>query len=61
MANNENITKLINSVESGDMVDASASFQAAMVDKQKEAIDQKRLDIQMNWMEKGTDEVQGTS
>ena len=44
----EDITKIVNSLETGDNVAASNAFNTAMVDKQKEAIDAKRLDVQLD-------------
>ena len=46
------IKKVIDSVESGDNVAASDAFAAAMVDKQREAIEGKRLDVQLDWLHK---------
>ena len=46
------IKKVIDSVESGDNVAASDAFSAAMVDKQREAIEGKRLDVQLDWLNK---------
>ena len=46
----EDIKKMINSLETGDNVGASNAFATAMVDKQKEAIDAKRLDVQLDWL-----------
>tara|TARA_E500000331_G_C17203108_1_gene690143 strand:+ start:463 stop:645 length:183 start_codon:yes stop_codon:yes gene_type:complete len=48
----EDITKIVNSLETGDNVAASNAFNTAMVDKQKEAIDAKRLDVQLDWLNK---------
>ena len=47
----ENIKDLVNAIETGDNVKATDAFQSAMIDKQTDAIDAKRLDVQMNWME----------
>tara|TARA_B100001939_G_C16824216_1_gene565734 strand:- start:307 stop:489 length:183 start_codon:yes stop_codon:yes gene_type:complete len=46
------IKKIIDSVESGDNVAASDAFAAAMVDKQRDAIESKRLDVQLDWLNK---------
>lgn len=48
----EDVKKVIDSIEAGDNVSASNAFSAAMVDKQKEAIDTKRLDVQLDWLNK---------
>ena len=42
--------KVIDSIESGDNVAASDAFANAMVDKQREAIEGKRLDVQLDWL-----------
>ena len=52
----ENIKDLDNAIETGDNVKATDAFQAAMINKQADAIDSKRLDVQMNWMEKESGE-----
>ena len=44
------IKKVIDSIESGDNVSASDAFANAMVDKQREAIEGKRLDVQLDWL-----------
>ena len=44
------IKKVIDSIESGDNVAASDAFANAMVDKQREAIEGKRLDVQLDWL-----------
>ena len=54
----ENIKDLVNAIETGDNVNATDAFQAAMINKQADAIDSKRLDVQMNWMEKESGEQQ---
>ena len=48
----EDIKKMIDSIEAGDNVEASNAFSAAMVDKQKDAIEGKRLDVQLDWLNK---------
>ena len=48
----EDVKKVIDSIEAGDNVSASNAFSSAMVDKQKEAIDTKRLDVQLDWLNK---------
>ena len=48
----EDIKKIIDSVEAGDNVSASNAFSTAMIDKQKYAIDTKRLDVQLDWLNK---------
>ena len=48
----EDIKKIIDSVEAGDNVSASNAFSTAMIDKQKDAIDTKRLDVQLDWLNK---------
>ena len=48
----DDIKKMIDSIEAGDNVSASDSFSAAMVDKQKDAIEGKRLDVQLDWLNK---------
>ena len=54
----ENIKDLVNAIETVDNVKATDAFQAAMINKQADAIDSKRLDVQMNWMEKESGEQQ---
>ena len=56
MMSKENIKVLVNAIETGDNVKATDAFQAAMINKQADAIDSKRLDVQMNWMEKESGE-----
>ena len=46
----EDIKNIVNSLETGDNVGASNAFATVMVDKQKEAIDAKRLDVQLDWL-----------
>ena len=46
------IKKIIDSVESGDNVAACDALAAAMVDKQRDAIEGKRLDVQLDWLNK---------
>ena len=46
----DDIKKMIDSIEAGDNVSASDAFSAAMVDKQKDAIEGKRLDVQLDWL-----------
>ena len=41
----EDIKKMIDSIEAGDNVGASDAFATAMVDKQRDAIEGKRLDV----------------
>ena len=48
----DDIKKMIDSIEAGDNVDASNAFSSAMVDKQKDAIEGKRLDVQLDWLNK---------
>mgnify|MGYP000060647628 CR=1 FL=1 len=48
----EDVKNIINSLEAGDNVKASNAFSTAMVDKQKDAIDTKRLDVQLDWLNK---------
>ena len=48
----EDVKKVIDSIEAGDNVSASNAFSAAMVDKQKDAIEGKRLDVQLDWLNK---------
>ena len=48
----DDIKKMIDSIEAGDNVGASDSFSSAMVDKQKDAIEGKRLDVQLDWLNK---------
>ena len=48
----DDIKKMIDSIEAGDNVGASDSFASAMVDKQKDAIETKRLDVQLDWFNK---------
>ena len=43
----EDIKKMIDSIEAGDNVGASDAFASSMVDKQKDAIETKRLDVQL--------------
>ena len=56
MMSKENIKDLVNAIETGDNVKATDAFQAAMINKQADAIDSKRLDVQMNWMNKESGE-----
>ena len=44
--------KKVDSIEAGDNVGASNTFATAMVDKQKDAIEGKRLDVQLDWLNK---------
>ena len=48
----EDIKKMIDSIEAGDNVGASDAFATAMVDKQRDAIEGKRLDVQLDWLNK---------
>ena len=48
----EDVKKIIDSIEAGDNVSASNAFATAMVDKQKDAIEGKRLDVQLDWLNK---------
>ena len=48
----ENIKDLVNAIETGDNVKATDAFQAAMINKQADAIDSKRHHVHMNSMEK---------
>ena len=48
----EDVKKVIFSMEAGYNGSASNAFSSAMVDKQKEAIDTKRLDVQLDWLNK---------
>ena len=48
----DDIKKMVDSIEAGDNVGASDAFGAAMVDKQKDAIEGKRLDVQLDWLNK---------
>ena len=48
----EDVKKIVDSIEAGDIVAASDSFVSAMVDKQKDAIETKRLDVQLDWLNK---------
>ena len=48
----DDIKKMVDSIEAGDNVSASDAFSAAMVDKQKDAIEGKRLDVQLDWLNK---------
>tara|TARA_Y200000002_G_scaffold126535_1_gene104124 strand:+ start:1128 stop:1310 length:183 start_codon:yes stop_codon:yes gene_type:complete len=48
----EDVKKIVDSIEASDMVAASDSFVTAMVDKQKDAIEGKRLDVQLDWLNK---------
>ena len=48
----EDVKKIIDSIEAGDNVGASDAFATAMVDKQKDAIEGKRLDVQLDWLNK---------
>jgi hypothetical protein len=48
----DDIKKMVDSIEAGDNVEASNAFSAAMVDKQKDAIEGKRLDVQLDWLNK---------
>ena len=43
---------MVDSIEAGDNVGASNAFATAMVDKQKDAIEGKRLDVQLDWLNK---------
>ena len=46
----EDVKKIIDSIEAGDNVGACDAFATAMVDKQKDAIEGKRLDVQLDWL-----------
>tara|TARA_B100000927_G_C16068285_1_gene310051 strand:- start:319 stop:501 length:183 start_codon:yes stop_codon:yes gene_type:complete len=48
----EDIKKMIDSIEAGDNVAASDAFATSMVDKQRDAIEGKRLDVQLDWLNK---------
>ena len=48
----EDVKKIIDSIEAGDNVSASNAFATAMVDKQRDAIEGKRLDVQLDWLNK---------
>ena len=48
----EDIKKMIDSIEAGDNVGASDAFASSMVDNQKDAIEGKRLDVQLDWLNK---------
>ena len=48
----DDIKKMIDSIEAGDNVGASDDFASSMVDKQKDAIETKRLDVQLDWLNK---------
>ena len=48
----EDVKKIIDSIEAGDNVGASDAFATAMVDKQRDAIEGKRLDVQLDWLNK---------
>lgn len=48
----DDIKKMVDSIEAGDNVGASNAFATAMVDKQKNAIEGKRLDVQLDWLNK---------
>ena len=48
----DDIKKMIDSIEAGDNVGASDAFASSMVDKQKDAIETKRLDVQLDWLNK---------
>ena len=48
----DDIKKMIDSIEAGDNVGASDAFASSMVDKQKDAIEGKRLDVQLDWLNK---------
>ena len=48
----EDVKKIVDSIEASDMVAASDSFVTAMVDKQKDVIEGKRLDVQLDWLNK---------
>ena len=48
----DDIKKMIDSIEAGDNVGASNAFSSIMVDKQKDAIEGKRLDVQLDWLNK---------
>ena len=48
----EDVKNINNSLETGDNVAASNAFNTAMVDKQKDAIEGKRLDVQLDWLNK---------
>ena len=48
----DDIKKIVDSIEAGDNVAASDAFSTAMIDKQKDAIEGKRLDVQLDWLNK---------
>ena len=42
--------ELVNQITSGDNVEAGETFKSAMQDKQLDAIDLKRVEMQLDWM-----------
>ena len=48
----EDVKNIINSLETGDNVAASNAFNTAMVDKQKDAIEGKSMDVQIDLLNK---------
>ena len=48
----DDIKKMIDSIEAGDNVAASDAFATSMVDKQRDGIEGKRLDVQLDWLNK---------
>ena len=48
----DDIKKMIDSIEAGDNVGASDGLASSMVDKQKMDIETKRLDVQLDWLNK---------
>ena len=42
--------ELVNQITSGDNVEAGETFKSAMQDKQLDAIDLKRVELQLDWM-----------
>ena len=46
----DDIKKIVDSIEAGDYVAASDAISTAMIDKQKDAIEGKRFDVHLDWL-----------
>ena len=48
----ENVKKFVNQIVDEDNIEAGESFKTLMQDKQSDAIDLKRIDAQLSWLDK---------
>ena len=48
----ENVRKLVNQIVDEDNIEAGDSFKTLMQDKQADAIDLKRVEAQLSWLDK---------